>query len=146
MGGKGLTTDAGMRVPVIANWKGVTPHGRVLHDLVDSTDFLPTMFDAIGAKLPAGRKVDGQSFLPQLRGGKGTPRQWMYCHYDPRPGHDKEQFHLQKFARDQRFKLYSDGRMFEIDRDVLEQHPLASDKALAVRKKLQRVIDHMAMG
>ena len=109
-----------------------------------STDFLPTMFEAIGAKLPAGRKVDGQSFLPRLRDGKGTPREWLYCHYDPRPGHDKAQFHLRKFARDQRYKLYSDGRMFDIASDVLEQYPLAVNQALAVRKRLQSVIDRMA--
>ena len=142
-GGKGLTTDAGMRVPVIANWKGVTPRGRVLPDLVDSTDFIPTIFDAIGAKLPSGHKFDGHSFLPQLRGQKGTPREWMYCYYNPQPGHDKEQFPLQKFARDQKFKLYSDGRLYDIDADVLEQHPLPMNYHLPVRKKLMAVISEM---
>src|SRR5687768_16909651 len=42
-GGKRQTTEAGMRVPMIARWKGVTPDGRVCSDLVDSTDFIPTM-------------------------------------------------------------------------------------------------------
>ncbi len=146
-GGKGLTTDAGMRVPLIVDWRGVTrvtPSGKVLPDLVDSTDFLPTMFDAIGAKLPPDRVADGHSFMPQLRGQKGTPREWIYCHYDPRPGHDKDQYGLLIFARNQRYKLYSDGRLFDIDADVLEEHPLAPGAAAPVRKKLQAVIDKYA--
>jgi arylsulfatase A len=142
-GGKGLTTDAGMRVPLIANWRGVTPTGKVLPDLVDSTDFLPTMFDAIGAQPPPGRKLDGRSFFPQLRGERGTPREWFYCYYDPQPGHDKEQFPLRKFARTERYKLYSDGHMYDIEADVLEQHPLASDAAVVVRRKLAAAIDQM---
>lgn len=71
--------------------------------------------------------------LPSYKGG-----------YDPRPGHDKEQFHLLKFARDQRYKLYSDGRLFDIEADVLEERPLASSALPTVRRKLQAVIDRMA--
>ena len=45
VGGKGTTTAAGMHVPLIANWKGVTPAGRVLKDLVDFSDFYATFAD-----------------------------------------------------------------------------------------------------
>jgi arylsulfatase A len=146
-GGKGLTTDAGMHVPLIADWKGTTPRGRVLEDLVDSTDFLPAIVDATGAKMPKGMPVDGRSFLPQLRGKRGNPKEWIYCHYDPRPGHGKEQYTLKKFARNQRFKLYSDGRLFDISKDVLEQHPLSpgegGEEAARARKKLQAALDSL---
>src|SRR5262245_24777049 len=50
-GGKGLTTDAGTHVPLIARWTGTTPAGRVLDDLVDSTDFFPTIAEAAGRPL-----------------------------------------------------------------------------------------------
>jgi arylsulfatase A-like enzyme len=143
-GGKGLTTDAGMRVPLIAEWKGVSPKGRVLDDLVDSTDFLPTLAEAAGAKIPKGMPVDGRSFLPQVRGERGRPKEWMYCHYNPLPGHGKEAYHLTRFARDQRFKLYSDGRLFDISKDVLEEHPLpaaAGGEADRARKKLQAAMN-----
>ena len=42
--------------------------GRVLEDLIDSTDFLPTVLQASGEPMPGDVKLDGQSFLPQLRG------------------------------------------------------------------------------
>jgi arylsulfatase A-like enzyme len=122
-GGKGLTTDAGTRVPMIANWKGVTPQGRVVDDLIDSTDFIPTMFDACGAARPK-TVLDGVSFLPQLEGKKGKPRQWQFCHFDPLPGHGKEDYKLVRYARTNRYKLYEDGRLYDVPRDVLEMKPI----------------------
>jgi arylsulfatase A-like enzyme len=146
LGGKGLTTDAGTRVPLIANWPG-TIASAVTDDLVDSTDFIPTMLEAAGAPAPEGFRPDGQSFLPRLRGESGRGREWVFCHYDPRPGIDKEQYTLLRFARDQRFKLYDDGKLFDVPNDVLEERPLAEGaggpEAAAARQKLQPVLDQM---
>jgi arylsulfatase A-like enzyme len=136
-GGKGSTTDAGMHVPLIANWRGTSPSGRIADDLVDSTDFLPTMLDAAGVW--SGR-FDGRSFLPQVRGKTGEPREWLYSWYDPRPGWDKEQFSLKIHARDTRYKLYSTGELYDVMGDPLEQSPLAPGVAADVRARLAAVI------
>ena len=45
------------------------------------------------------------------------------------------------FARDQRWKLYSDGRFYDISMDVLEQHPISGDSP--ARRKLQAALDSM---
>ncbi|MBS1827419.1 MAG: sulfatase-like hydrolase/transferase [Acidobacteria bacterium] len=144
-GGKGLTTDAGTRVPCIGYWKGRTPVGKVCDDLVDSSDFYPTILDAVGAK--PDRKMDGRSFLPQLLGKRGNPREWTYCWFDPRPGHGKEAYtKLVQYARTQRYKLYDDGRFYDVPNDVLEQRPLpasAGGEAGEARKKLQAVLQAM---
>ncbi|MGH7378167.1 MAG: sulfatase-like hydrolase/transferase, partial [Candidatus Methylomirabilales bacterium] len=63
-GGKGLMTDAGTRVPLIASWPGVVPSGSVCRDHIDGTDFLPTLLEAAGAPPPEGLRPDGRSFLP----------------------------------------------------------------------------------
>jgi hypothetical protein len=42
-GDKGRPTDAGTDVPLIAQWKGSIPAGKVNQDLIDFTDFLPTL-------------------------------------------------------------------------------------------------------
>jgi arylsulfatase A-like enzyme len=144
-GGKGLTTDAGTRVPLIASWKGVTPPGRVLNDLIDSTDFLPTLAAAAGFRLPSNQLFDGHSFLPQLQGQRGQPRQWLFWHFDPRPGHDKEPYSLVRFARDHHFKLYDDGRLFDLRADSLEQRPLPAHAHAAVRRKLAAVLARYAV-
>jgi arylsulfatase A-like enzyme len=146
-GGKGYTTDAGTHVPLIGYWKGKTARGTVVEDLVDSTDFLPTMFEAAGAAPPSDKKLDGRSFLPQLLGKRGNAREWTYCWYDPRPGWAKAEYRLLRYARTQRFKLYADGRFYDIPRDPDEKQPIGPGRAGAdadrVRAKLQQVLDQM---
>jgi arylsulfatase A-like enzyme len=137
-GGKGLTTDAGTHVPMIANWKGTAPQGKVLDDLIDSVDFLPTLAAAADARVP--KPCDGQSFLPQLRGERGNPREYLFWHYDPRPGWDKKDYRLHRFARDKRYKLYDDGRMYDVPADPLEERPLAANAAPEVRRNLQAAL------
>ena len=140
-GGKGETTDAGTRVPLIAMWPGKVPAGKTSDTLIDFSDFLPTLLEATAQEIPDG--LDGQSFLPQLRGEKGTPREWMYCYYNPRPERTKPK----RFVRDQRWKLYGDGRLFDVANDVLEKSPLDQDtvvgEAAAARKKLAAALKTM---
>jgi len=137
-GGKGQTTDAGTRVPLIACWPGTVPPGQVCDDLVDFSDFLPTCLDAAGQPLPQG--LDGRTFWPQLRGEPGEPREWIYCFSCPRP----ERMQPKRFVRDKRWKLYGDGRFFDIAADPREQRTLNDDDlnaaARAVRNKLQNVL------
>lgn len=143
-GGKGLPTDAGTHVPMLGYWRGTTPRGKVCEDLIDSTDFLPTLLDTASA--PADAKLDGRSFLPQLKGQRGNPRDWIYCWHDPRPGWDKDAYKLEEWVRNKRFKLYRDGQLYDVPADPLEQRPLppnAGSDAAAARRALQPVLDKM---
>ncbi len=125
VGGKGLTTRAGMRVPLIVNWPGVVVAGQVCTDLVDSTDVLPTICEAAGIALPPNLVLDGISFWPQLRGRPGQPRQWIYCWYSPRQTADLS---VSEFVFDQHYKLYADGRFFDLENDPEERRPLDPTK------------------
>ena len=140
-GDKGRPTDAGTHVPLIAQWPGQIPAGRVNQDLIDFTDVLPTLAEIAGASRLAGVTLDGRSFAPQLRGKKGNPREWIYCHYDPRWAN----FTFTRYAQDKQFKLYHDGTFFDYRRDSLERNALP-DAALTApqrtaKRKLQRVLD-----
>jgi len=140
-GGKGQMTDAGTRVPLIVNWKGVIPEGEVCSDLVDFTDFLPTLCETAGITLPAELKPDGRSFFPQLIGQTGNPRDWIYIWYS-RAGNDTD---AKVFARNQCFKLYRSGNFYDIGKDVLEKTPLQdgdlNDETRRIKAMLQKVIN-----
>lgn len=56
-----------MHVPLIASWPGKMKPGTVCLDLVDMTDFLPTICEAAGVSVPKTLTLDGRSFLPQVR-------------------------------------------------------------------------------
>ena len=115
------------------------PAGKVNENLIDFTDFLPTVLETAGAKIPEG--LDGHSFLPQLKGEPGTPREWTYCYYCPRPERTKPV----RFVRDIRYKLYGDGRFYDVENDVLEKTPLQEldDNAQAAKAKLEKALDSM---
>jgi arylsulfatase A len=139
IGGKGTMTDAGMRVPLLVNGPGVAA-GRLVRDLVDTTDFLPTICEA--AKTAVPNKLDGRSFLPQLRGEKGQPREWLYCWYAPNQGKLDPP---REFARDHRYKLFRDGAFYEVHTERFEETLLDKDRlnetATAAKRKLQAVLD-----
>jgi arylsulfatase A len=144
-GGKGSTTDAGTHVALVANWKGTTPAGKVSADLVDFSDMLATVAEAGGASLPENITIDGRSFLPQLRGQTGNPRDWIFCWYQRNPGST-----LFRFARDQRWKLYGTGdynragNLYDVVADTLEEHPNpAGSQAASARRRLQVALDSM---
>jgi arylsulfatase A len=143
-GGKAFPVDAGTHVPLLAYWKGTIEPGSVCNDLVEFSDFMATLAEAGGAELPTDRVLDGISFLPQLLGKKGNPRESIIVHYDIDPD-DKPKFRRVRFAFDGKYKLYMDGRMFEVAKDWLEQNPLAMEQAgkqaRMARNRLQTVLD-----
>lgn len=145
-GGKGEVTQNGIRVPLIANWPGVIEPG-VCHDLVDATDFLPTVLELTGGRVPADWGADGVSFAPQLFGKPGTPRESIFFWFDPRPGWDKERFSRHIFALDHKYKLFSDGRLYDIAGNGFREELVAPDgisrEAAAARERLQAAIDTM---
>ncbi len=144
VGAKGASTHAGTHVPLVASWPGVIPPGLVIDDLIDSTDFLPTICQAAGVEIPSDLVVDGHSFLAQLSGEKGNPRPWIYCWY-ARNGGRRPDF---EFAMNHRFKLYGDGRIFDLAADLDERQPLdtasLSDDARAARGELSRALAQYA--
>ena len=128
--------EGGSRVPLIANWKGKTPAGRVLKDLVDFTDFYPTFCEVAGAKLPAGVKLDGHSLAPQFHGEKGNPREWIYIHLSN-----------DWYARNDNWKLNRAGNLFDMSDAPFAEKLVApeaqSDQAKAARQRLQAVLDEL---
>jgi arylsulfatase A len=135
-GGKGLTNVRGMHVPLIANWPGRIPAGQVNGDLVDSTDFLPTLCEAAGTEVPASLPADGRSFLPQLVGQKGQPREWIYSWYAKNGGPTA----TAEFAMSVQHKLYRDGRFFELSTDPFEERPLRVDDLSAANAEAARAL------
>jgi arylsulfatase A len=145
-GGKGMTTQTGIRVPLITYWPGTIQPGSS-DDLIDASDFLPTLAELGKVEIPGDWHTDGISFAPQLKGEEGTARNYAFFWYDPRPGWDKDPFSRHIFALDHDFKYFSDGRIFEISGLIPVETELdttrLSPAATAAKEKFSRVIEHM---
>ena len=117
-------------------------------DLVDSSDFLPTILDAAGITPPEDYFMDGRSFLPQLKGDKGNPRDWMFFHFDQNAqGANNPRF--RRFVRGHRWKLYEDGLLYDIETDSEELSPFRPDSDTAesgsARSELHPVFAEMVL-
>ena len=132
-GKKGSLLEGGSRVPFIASWPGVTPKGAVSKDMVSFADPLATFVELAGAKLPEGMKFDSRSFAPQLRGEKGTPREWAYV-----------QLNAKWFVREPGFKMNEAAELFEMsDAPFVEKLiPAAedTDASKAARQRLTTIL------
>ena len=104
--------------------------------IIDFSDFLPTICEATGAKIPADLTVDGQSFLPQLKGEVGSPRDSIYMWYS-RNGGVKA---ARAFARNQRYKLYESGEIYDVPNDRREKQPLAESPLTEEQRKVKAML------
>lgn len=142
-GGKGGTTHTGTHVPMIAYWKGKSAKGKVCDDLIDFTDIFPTICEAAGLEMPAGHPRDGRTFLPQIRGEKGNPREWIFCHYNPKWGGRPNR----RWVMDHRWKLYDNGDFHDLKNDPDEKHPVSPipAEAVAVKRRFEAIHARMVV-
>ena len=135
-GKKGDMLEGGGLVPLLANWPGVIPPNQVSNSLIDASDLLPTFADVVGAKLPTQNPLDGRSFLPQLLGRKGSPRDWIFCELGNK-----------WYVRDARWKLNREGELFDMINSPFEEIKivdLANNKeASAAFTRLKAVLDQL---
>ena len=143
-GGKAMTTQTAIHVPLIAHWPGHVAPG-ICRDIVDASDFSPTLMDLAKTNPLDQDATDGTSFGPQLIGQTGTPRKAAFFWYDPRPGWDKERFRRSVFAVNHHYKLFRTGRLFRLTDKPLEEiavDPLNMTKNdVAAKQKLTTIIE-----
>ena len=149
-GGKYFPTELGVNVPLLVRWPGRIQPGSVSKALVDFTDVLPSLAEVAGAKLPQDYTLDGRSFIPVLLGRAHAPKEFIYTwgnfeqsskKYKEPHLHQEQWLHV---ARDGRWKLYSNGRLFDTRSDFLETKPIppgAQPEADAARTRLKQHLE-----
>jgi arylsulfatase A len=70
--------EGGLRNAAFAWWPGTVPAGRVTDEPWAFWDFLPTVAELTGARLPRGFTSDGYSLVPFLKGGPAPKRDSFY--------------------------------------------------------------------
>ncbi len=147
VGEKAWPTEGGTHEPLIVNCPGTVPEGLHCDDLVDFSDFMPTIAEITGAALP-DVELDGRSFWPQCLAKQGNPREWIYQFYRPKNAEVAKTLGREIiWAHDKRYKLYSTGRLYDFQQDRSESNPIppnhGSAQAESARLKLGAAIDSM---
>ena len=130
-GGKGTLLDTGTRVPFIANWPREITAGQVVDDMIDMSDFWPTLLELTSVAPPSGLDVDGISFAGRLRvtNQVTNAREWSYS-----------EGKKSRWVRTSKWKLYDDGRLFDMASDSKEAKPIdRTDDTETQRKARQQL-------
>jgi len=129
--------ECGALVPMIVNWPGTTPAGKVSDNLISFVDFFPTLAEVGGAKLPRGVTIDGRPFTPMLYGEPLTsPRDWIFVMLDSL-WYDRELI----------WKLDQSGELFDMENAPFTEPLVPADTqntgALAARQRLQTILTQL---
>ncbi len=79
--GKGSYYEGGIRVPMLAFWKGKIRTGTNTDVPVTNLDFYPTILEVAGVSKPVGKTLDGSTILPLLTGGGTIESRALYWHF-----------------------------------------------------------------
>jgi arylsulfatase A len=125
--------ECGSLVPMIVNWPSMIKKPGVSNSLIDAADFIPTFAELAGAPLPTNNVLDGVSFAYQLKGVKGTAREWIFT------GLGKDWY-----VRSANWKLMRSGDLYDMRKAPFEEKLVVlDDKTTAEKQKLQAVLDKL---
>lgn len=92
--------EAGIRVPLLVRWPGLTTKPAHSAAMVSLADVIPTLREALGASIPAG--LDGESFWPVLTGRRAAHRERVFATHTGDRDWNRSPA---RSVRDERYKL-----------------------------------------
>jgi arylsulfatase A-like enzyme len=143
-GVKGMFTEGGIRVPLVAYWPGVIPPNTVSNRMVHGIDFYPTLLELAGNKwLPSKKShpLDGESFAGILR--KPSSKDKRSAIFYLFPGYmdaraqpcvavideaEGKRFKLLYFYEANAWELYNLTDDIGEDRNLIKKHPKLASK------------------
>lgn len=109
--------------------------------MIDFTDFLPTFLDLGEAPGAVSDAIDGLSFADLLLGKGKSKRSWTYAEESvlPKPGGTEPSGDNSglKYIRNANWKLYNDGRLYDMKNDRFEQTPIIAKDDTAVSANIR---------
>tara|TARA_B100002051_G_scaffold115576_1_gene109869 strand:- start:686 stop:1912 length:1227 start_codon:yes stop_codon:yes gene_type:complete len=131
-GAKGNTITHGIHVPMIASWPSMINNSRKYSGLINFNDFYATFSDILGVVDDS----DGTSMMDIFIGENIKNREIATIYYDPMWS-DNVSKYRSVFTQDNRYKLYKDGRFYDIENDVLETSPLKEEDLTKGQKNIK---------
>ena len=141
-GEKGTTYEGGFRVPCIIRWPGKIPAGQVNDELITTMDFLPTLANYCGYKVPKDRIIDGHD-VSSIWEGKSVNSPTKVFYY-----YQKQQLQAVRWGNwkyhlplDERIKgphlpdtEKMEARLYNLDQDLSETNNVIKDNPNVVMK------------
>ena len=144
--GKSWTFEGGVRVPLIVVWPGIVKPASQSDAMVSAIDYYPTVLDIVGLKKNLRQVIDGQSYLPVLKGEANLDRDVLF-NYFPHGGPSKPATVTVRKGDWKLIRFFETSNLFpeeyllfDLQEDIGETNNLAQSFPDIV-KSLDRLID-----
>ncbi len=139
--GKGFVYEGGLRIPLLVRWPGHVPAGALVDAPVINTDWLPTLLDLAGLRIPAG--LDGMSIAACLTDRGPAPRRSLFWHF---PHYTNQGSRPSGAMRDGNWMLveYYDvekAELYDLSSDPAEKRDLAATQVERVGRMRAALAD-----
>jgi len=147
--GKGSVYEGGIREPMIVKWPGVVKPSTRIDQPVIIEDYFPSLLEMAGIKNPSlVQPVDGQSFVPLLRGQRAADPNRVFTWHYPHKWKDKllEQIDYMSAVRQGDWKLVYDMKtqkleLYNLKEDIGELKDLSDSNKEKV-KQLAKIMSN----
>jgi len=127
--------EGGIRVPMIARWKGVIKAGSVTNHVSAFWDFLPSCCELVGVKTPSG--LDGISMVPTLLGQDNKQKRHEFLYWEFHEQGKKQAVRMGQWKGVRlNVEKNPDGpiELYTLKEDVAEEHNVADQYPQIVAK------------
>ena len=108
----------------------------IYNGLINFSDFYATFSEILGVPIEG----DGISMMDVFNGEVTNERKTATTYYDPMWSPNVTQYR-NVYSQDSRYKLYKDGKFFDMENDVLETQPLQdkdlNESQISIKAKLK---------
>lgn len=133
-GRKGSTTEGGLRSPCLVRYPRCIDPGTKVNRIAGAIDLLPTLADFAGIKFDAPKPLDGKSIKPLLMGGGEDWKSRVIF----------STWNKKATVRDDRYRLQSNGGLYDIINDPREKRDLTEEKPQVLKRLNQELAGWLA--
>ena len=126
-GRKGSTDEGGVRSPMIINWSGKIPKGKIINQIASGIDLLPTLKDLTGIKSQPKKPMDGISLQPLIMEKNPSWENRNIYNY----------WRGKLSLRNQNYRLDYQGQLFDMINDPGQTTDISKDRPQVVKEMLE---------
>lgn len=126
-GRKGSTDEGGVRSPMIINWSGKIPKGKIINQIASGIDLLPTLKDLTGIKSQPKKPMDGISLQPLIMEKNPSWENRNIYNY----------WRGKLSLRNQNYRLDYQGQLFDMINDPGQTTDISIDRPQVVKELLE---------
>jgi arylsulfatase len=133
-GRKGTLYEGGIRVPLIARWRGRVPEGKTSAWLGAHYDLMPTLLEVAGVPVPPG--LDGLSFAAELRGERAREHEFLLWEFHGYGGQQAVRLGRWKGVRLDLLTRISSLELYDLEASERETKDVAAENPEVVARLL----------